>query len=79
MHQVAVTGKTLRVIVLHVARSVKQSRQHGQLDHWLRGFAKLPLMPLIRGILLMKLFVYRSRNNKIDVKLIESQSNIKVN
>ena len=72
-------GKTLLAIVLHVAISVKQSRQHGILDHWLGGFAKSPPMPLFRETLSMKLYVYRSRNNKSDVKLIESQSHIKVN
>ena len=32
VHQVAVIGKTLLAIVLHVAISVKKSRQHDILD-----------------------------------------------
>ena len=72
-------GKTLLAIVLHVAISVKQSRQHGILDHWLGRFAKSPPMPLFRETLSMKFSVYRSCNNKSDVKLIESQSHTKVN
>ena len=61
MHQVAVIGKTLLATVLHVAISVKQSRQHGIPDHWLGGFAKWPPMPLFRETLSMKFSVYRSR------------------
>lgn len=89
MHQVLVIGKTLLAreyhtllllaIVLHVAISVKQSRRHGILHHWLGGLAKSPPVPLFRETLLMKLPVYRPRNNKSDVNLIESQSHIKVN
>ena len=56
VHQVAVIGKTLLAIVLYVAISVKQSRQHGVLlDHWLGGFAKSAPMPLFRETLSMKL------------------------
>ena len=55
VHQVAVIGKTLLAIVLYVAISVKQSRQHGVLDHWLGGFAKSFPMPLFRETLSMKL------------------------
>ena len=55
MQQVAVIGKVLLAIVLYVAISVKQSRQHGVLDHWLGGFAKSAPMPLFRETLSMKL------------------------
>ena len=80
MHQVAVIGKALLAIVLHVTISVRQSRQHGILvDHWLGGFAKSPPMPLFRETLSTKFSLYKSLNNISDVKLIESQSRIKVN
>ena len=62
MHQVAVIGKALLAIVLHVAISVRQSRQHGILDHWLGGFAKSPPMPLFRETLSTKLSLYKSLN-----------------
>ena len=49
MHQVAVIGKTLLAIVLHVAISVKQSRQHGILDHWLGRVWKIASYAFVAG------------------------------
>ena len=81
LHQVAAIGMTLLAIVLHVAISVKQSRQHGILDRSLAsGVCKIASYAFdSRDSVIDIVCIYRSRNNKSDVKLIESQSHIKVN